>query len=176
MGITIGPADWWVASPDGIDSLAISCPEAITLPDGSRVICKAGGKAWIIAPCTTQVSEPWGNVTACGCIDNLPAGISVHSDITSENFPCLYNQLISCGFNPYDWFVPCLQLLQNPGYLCRTKWDTFGGGAGGGCYWSSTECTDTAAFRLCYYGSDARYCPADKATIQNVRAMRCVNY
>ena len=173
MGITIGPVDWWVATPYNIDDLAISCPVATTLPDGSRIICKAGGKAWIVAPSCTQVSEPWGNVTACGNIDNSPFGTSVHSDITSINFPVLYNQLISCGFNPSDWFVPCYQLLQNPGYVCRTNWDSYSTSY---LYWSSTEAgaithcacsgciTNGATFLFCKYCSSC------------VRAFRCVTY
>jgi len=171
MGVTAGPADWWIASPEAIDSLAISCPEATTLPDGSRIICKAGGKAWIVAPETTQVSEPWGNVTACGAIDNSPAGVSVHSDITSENFPCLYNQLISCGFNPTNWFVPCCQLLQNPGYVCRTNWDSFSTSPG---YWSSTENCATTAYCVGYTNGNAYY--VSKTNARCVRAFRCVTY
>lgn len=171
MGITIGPADWWVASPEAIDSLAISCPEATTLPDGSRIICKAGGKAWIVAPETTQVSEPWGNYTACGNIDNSPTGASVHSDITSENFPVLYNQLISCGFNPCDgWFVPCYQLLQNPGYVCRDNWDSFSATL----YWSSTEISATSAYFVRYLSGNA--CDCGKTFTCCVRAFRCVTY
>jgi len=171
MGVTAGPADWWVASPEAIDSLAISCPVATTLPDGSRIICKAGGKAWIVAPYCTQVGEPWGNYTACGNIDNDPAGTSVHSDITSENFPVLYNQLISCGFNPTDWFVPCYQLLQNPGYVCRTNWDSFTPC----CYWSSTECGGpTGAYDLRHTDGAAIACCKSQSFY--VRAFRCVTY
>ena len=170
MGITIGPADWWVASPEAINSLAISCPEATTLPDGSRIICKDGGTAWIVAPETTQVSEFWGNYTACGAIDNSPAGVSVHSDITNQNFPVLYNKLISCGFNPTDWFVPCLQLLQNPGYVCRTNWDSFSAA----CYWSSTEFNATDAYNV-FYNTGGVDC-GNKACSFCVRAFRCVTY
>jgi hypothetical protein len=170
MGVTAGPADWWIASPEAIDSLAISCPVATTLPDGSRIICKAGGKAWIVAPETTQVSEPWGNFTACGNIDNTPPGVSVHSDITSENFPILYAKLISCGFNPTEWFVPCYQLLQNPGYVCRTNWDSYSTS----CYWSSTECAgSTGAYDL---RQDGVAVPCCKYQSFYVRAFRCVTY
>ena len=179
MGVTAGPAEWWVASPEAIDSLAISCPVATTLPDGSRIICKSGGTAWIVAPETTQVGEPWGNFTACGSIDNSPPGASVHSDITSENFPCLYNQLISCGFNPCDWFVPCYQLLQNPGYVCRTNWDSFSGGGDpnyiGTSYWSSTEISAGQGFTQCCAYQGTNY-GVSKSSSCLVRAFRCVTY
>ena len=170
MGITIGPVDWWVATPYNIDDLAISCPVATTLPDGSRIICKAGGKAWIVAPSCTQVSEPWGNVTACGNIDNSPFGVSVHSDITSTNFPVLYSQLISCGFNPIDWFVPCCQLLQNPGYVCRNNWDSFTAAS----YWSSTEINSTRACCAGYNNGSGGN--SNKSRPCYVRAFRCVTY
>ena len=170
MGVTAGPADWWVATPDAINSLAISCPLGTTLPDRSRIICRAGGKAWIVAPETTQVSEPWGNYTACGNIDNCPSGVSVHCDITSINFPVLYNRLISCGFNPSDWFVPSLAQLQNPGYVCRTQWDTFSAEN----YWSSTEITATDACPV-YFGNGSAY-SLNKACACCVRAFRCVTY
>ncbi len=112
MGITIGPVDWWVATPDGIDSMAISCPLGTILPDKSAVICRAGGVAWIVAPATTQVIESWAggqyNTTLVGdkcCV---------------SEWSSLCSALVSAGFNPGDWFVPCYQLLQNPGYVCRT--------------------------------------------------------
>ena len=170
MGVTAGPAELWVASPEAIDSLLISCPVATTLPDGSRIICKSGGTAWIVAPETTQVCEPWGNVTACGCIDNSPAGVSVHSDITSENFPCLYNQLISCGFNPSEWFLPSLSQLQNPGFVCRTNWDSFSLSF----YWSSTEVDATRACSIRYDNGSTALC--SKTFTLRVRAFRCVTY
>ena len=169
MGVTAGPADWWVASPEAIDSLAIGCPVATTLPDDSRIICKAGGKAWIIAPCYTEVIERWGNYTACGAIDNMG---SVFCDITSTNFPVLYNRLISCGFNPSDWFVPCFQLLQNPGYVCRTNWDSVYTLT---AYWSSTEFDATQAYCVRFSLGDGG--PAgSKVSCFPVRAFRCVTY
>ena len=171
MTITSGPAEWWLPLPESINSLAISCPEGTILPDGSALICRAGGKAWIVAPETTQVGEPWGNYTACGSIDNSPAGVSVHPEITSTNFPVLYNQLISCGFNPSDWFVPCVELLQNPGYVCRTNWDSFVAAA---IYWSSTEISATSVCGVYYLDGSGN--SRGKAGTCAVRAMRCVTY
>jgi len=174
MTITSGPAEWWLPLPESINSLAISCPEGTILPDGSALICKAGGKAWIVAPETTQVGEPWGNYTACGNIDNSPAGVSVHPEITSTNFPVLYNQLISCGFNPSDWFVPCVEILQNPGYVCRTNWDSFSST----CYYhSSTERSDTFVCIVNYSnGSACSGGTKASGSITKVRAFRCVTY
>jgi hypothetical protein len=170
MTVTFGPAEWWITTNDAIDGLAISCPEGTILPDGSALICKAGGTAWIVAPVSTQVSEPWGNYTACGNIDNFLAGVSVHPEITSTNFPVLYNQLISCGFSPGDWFVPCIELLENPGYVCRTNWDSFDTT----CYWSSTEICAERACASAFGTGGPR--PCFKTGNQRVRAFRCVTY
>jgi hypothetical protein len=173
MGMYIGPQEWWLKTKESADGLALSCPEGTILPDGSALICKAGGKAWIVAPETTEVGEPWGNYTACGDIDNSPAGASVHPEITSTNFPVLCTQLVSCGFTPGDWFVPCKELLQNPGYVCRTNWDSFSANC---CYWSSSESTDVGASLVKFpsNGVIGPCCP--KNLSYRVRAMRCVTY
>ena len=162
MGVTAGPADWWIASPEAINSLIISCPEATTLPDGSRIICKAGGKAWIVAPEFTQVGSTWGYSTT----EDVP-GTEL---CRVECWPTLCSRLISCGFNPSDWFVPCYQLLQNPGYVCRTNWDSFSVTA----YWSSTEIGATNAYCVNYPngGTGSR----SKTYTHCVRAFRCVTY
>jgi hypothetical protein len=44
MGLLIGPTPWWQAN------IVSACPVGTALPDGSRIICKAGGTAWIVAP------------------------------------------------------------------------------------------------------------------------------
>ena len=160
MGVTIGPADWWAISPEGIRSLAIACPAGTTLPDGSRIICKAGGTAWIVAPNCTQVSATW-NGTTSALVGNKPCV----SDWASLN-----TALLNCGFNPSDWFVPsCAQLL-NPGYCCRTQWDTFSST----CYWSSTESSATCACGVFFIDGNTRNC--SKAVQYCVRAFRCVTY
>ena len=160
MGITIGPVDWWVASPEGIDSLAISCPVGTVLPDGSATICKAGGVAWIVAPNTTQVGATWNGTTTelvgekcCVC-----------------DWSSLCSVMVSAGFNPGDWFVPCYQLLQNPGYVCRTNWDSFSPVG----YWSSTEINGAQACCVGYTNGNA--CFSCKTYPWCVRAFRCVTY
>ena len=158
MGVTIGPADWWAISPEGIRSFAIACPVGTTLPDGSIIICKAGGTAWIVAPVSTQVSATW-NGTTSACVGPKPC---------VSDWPTLNTRLINCGFNPCDWFVPsCAQLL-NPGYCCRTQWNP------STAYWSSTECSATLACFLCF-NSGISLCNF-KTESYCVRAFRCVTY
>ena len=154
MGLLIGPTPWW-------QSLVVStAPVGSTLPDGSRLICKAGGTAWIVAPANTQVGQTWNNLgvgtLCCAC-----------------DWPTLNTGLIARGFNPSDWFVPSLSQLQNPGYVCRTQWDTFNTTI----YWTSTESNATHACVMCF---DFRYgcaIPFGKGACTNcVRAFRCVTY
>jgi hypothetical protein len=56
-------------------------------------------------------------------------------------WPALNTRLLQCGFNPCDWFVPSISQLNNPGFVCRTQWDTFASAS----YWSSTEISATNA-------------------------------
>ena len=160
MGVTAGPADWWVATPQSFSGLITSCPAGTILPDGSALICKAGGTAWIIAPFCTQVSQTWNNNTST----------VVGNKCCVCDWPTLCSQMISCGFTPSDWFVPCLAQLQNPGYVCRTQWDSFSATT----YWSSTEFTATTACRV-YFNISATL-PTAKAHVNCVRAFRCVTY
>jgi len=161
MGITIGPVDWWVATPDGIDGLAIGCPVGTVLPDCSALICRAGGVAWIVAPQSTEVSSAWAggqyNTTLVGdkcCV---------------SEWSSLCSALVSAGFNPGDWFVPSRSQLENPGYVCRTNWDSFPTSDS----WSSTEFTATCACLFRYAGSAGAN---SKTGICYVRAFRCVTY
>jgi hypothetical protein len=155
MALIIGPTQWWQ------DNLIAQCPTGTTLLDGSRIICKAGGTAWIVAPSCTQVSSSWAggqyNTTAVGdkcCICE---------------WSTLETRLINCGFNPCDWFVPSYTQLQNPGYVCRTNWDSFAAS-----YWSSTEFNATAAYFVSYSNGTAS--GGSKTGERCVRAFRCVTY
>jgi hypothetical protein len=163
MGVTIGPADWWARSAESIRPLAISCPVGTTLPDGSRIICKSGGgSAWIVAPVSTQVSQTWNGTTT----------LLVGDKCCICDWATLNTALLNNGFNPGDWFVPSLSQLCNPGYTCRTQWDTFDGGVSN--YWSSTEVNSTNACIL-YFGSGGTS-SVGKTNCGYVRAMRCVTY
>jgi hypothetical protein len=158
MGLLVGPTPWWQAS------IVSQCPEGSFLPDGSSIICKSGGTAWIVAPACTQVSSTWAggqyNSTQVGdkCCISEWSGLETH--------------LINCGFNPSDWFVPSLSQIQNPGYVCRTNWDSFY--VSSGCYWTSTEVNATCASTIRY--SDGIVLSGTKTAAIGVRAFRCVTY
>jgi hypothetical protein len=155
MGMIIGPTPWWQLS------LISTCPVGTTLPDGSRIICKAGGTAWIVAPNCTQVSSTWNGTTT----------LLVGDKCCICDWSTLNTQLLNCGFNPCDWFVPNITQLNNPGYLCRTQWGTF---ASTGFYWSSTEVSSTNACIL--YFNNGSINSNTKSDSICVRAFRCVTY
>jgi hypothetical protein len=158
MGILIGPTPWWQ------QNVITVSPVGTTLPDGSRIICKAGGTAWIVAPANTQVTQTWN-----GTVDTL-----VGTKCCVCDWSTLNTQLINCGFNPADWFVPTYTQLQNPGYVCRTQWDTFSLMR----YWSSTELNATFACMLCFNGNFGGTCQKNNCSDNTffVRAFRCVTY
>ena len=156
MGVIIGPTPWWQ------NNLLRACPVGTILPDGSALICKSGGTAWIVAPSCTQVCSQW----AGGQYNSTLVG----AKCCISEWPALNTLMLQCGFNPSDWFIPCLSILQNPGYTCRTNWDTFSSA----CYWSSTECSSTYACRVNFGngGTTGNF----KTCTDCVRAFRCVTY
>ena len=161
MGITIGPVDWWLASPQGYSGLIAGCPVGTSLPDGSKIICKAGGTAWIVAPSCTEVGQTWNNSTTT----------QVGNKCCVCDWPTLCSRMISCGFTPADWFVPTPAQLQNPGYVCRTQWDTFSTDG----YWSATEVNATNACNV-FFNSGVASSNCVKTCTFCVRAFRCVTY
>jgi hypothetical protein len=113
--------------------------------EGGFIICKSGGVNWIVAPNTSEVGRIWNSRN--------------DANTTAQ-------QVSGCT----GWFVPTRTQLQNPGYNCRTFWDSFS------CanYWSSTEYDATRACTVSLtnnFGNTLiKSCP------QCVRAFRCVTY
>ena len=168
MTIYIGPNKWWWTGDTNIPNelhyacLAKVCPVGTATRDGARLICKAGGIGWFVAPSSTQVSGQWAggqyNSTAVGnkcCI---------------SEWSTLETALTNAGFTPTDWFVPSITQLNNPGYVCRTNWDSFVAAR----YWSSTEDdATTACIQFFYVGGINTF---SKTNSFRVRAFRCVTY
>ena len=115
--------------------------------NGSRLICKSAGVGWIVAPSTTEVSRSW----YCRNDAMLEAQQFTQTCCT-------------------QWFVPTLTQLQNPGYCCRTFWDSFSPTR----YWSSTVFNATAACVVCFDSGVAG--GLNKGSYYCVRAFRCVTY
>lgn len=156
MGLIIGPTPWWQAN------IVAACPEGTTLPDGSRIISKAGGTAYIVAPCCTQVLGAW-------------AGGQYNSTLVGDKccvceWPALNNLLIQCGFNPVDWCVPSNSDLFTFGYGCRTNWDMTSSAR----YWASTEFNEFCARAMC--SNTGAIGSFTKTNCFSVRAFRKVTY
>jgi len=155
MGLIIGPTPWWQSE------IVAETPEGCALPDGSRIICKNGGVAWIVAPSCTEVGQTWNGST----------NTLVGDQCCVSSWATLCSRLISCGFNPCDWFVPSLSQLENPGYVCRTNWDSYNN-----CiYWSSTEINATCVEYI-DFNNGGSFNSCSKSCFFRVRAFRCVTY
>ena len=112
---------------------------------GGYLICRNGGVAWIVAPNTTEVSRNWY------CRNDAVTTATNCTTVTG-------------------WFVPTCGQLLNPGYSCRTYWDSYSSAY----YWSSTEFTSSIAFFVSFINGSGN--DNDKSTTNCVRAMRCVAY
>jgi hypothetical protein len=140
------------------------CPAGSTLNDGSRLICKAGGVAWFVAPPSTAINVQWAN----GQYNSTAVGDKC---CTSEwgTLSSLLSANVS-GYFATQWFVPSVAQLQNPGYTCRTNWSP------SGSYWTSSE-RDAGSANWVDMGCNAVslfYC--QKFCTKQVRAIRCVTY
>jgi hypothetical protein len=169
MTIYIGPNKWWWTGDTNLQNelhyacLAKVCPVGTATRDGARLVCKSGGIGWFVAPSSTQVTVPWAggqyNSTAVGakcCISEWTAAC---------------NALIASGIECVNcWFVPSISQLNNPGYVCRTQWDSFDAA----CYWSSTEFNATCACRQNF--TNGTLITDGKTSSNRVRAFRCVTY
>ena len=150
-GVTVNPFKLTFCSTSF--SSALGCPLLKTVGDvtdptvgGGTVICASSNVAWIVAPASSQVSRTWY------CRDD--------ANTRSQ-------QVSGCT----GWFVPTISQLQNPGYICRTYWDSFSSAT----YWSSTSTSTgcawatnfSAGFSFGSYGKNGTLC---------VRSFRCVTY
>jgi hypothetical protein len=127
------------------DFTTVDVPPLGDAYEGGFLICCSGSVYWIVAPNTSEVSRTW----------------YLRNDANTRA-----QQVSGCT----GWFVPTRPQLQNPGYTCRTFWDSFSSTG----YWSSTEGTATAACIVCFTNGLA-IC-RDKASTYCVRAFRCVTY
>jgi hypothetical protein len=141
MGLIIGPSKSHSSFASYIGNVALGS----TFQCG-RVICKNGGIAWIVAPSCSEVSRTW----------------HLRNDAVTT--------ALACTAGATGWFVPTLSQLQNPGYTCRTFWDSFSSAR----YWSSTENSATTACRVFFTTGNSS--PSLKTSTYCVRAFRCVTY
>jgi hypothetical protein len=149
MSIIGGNTSFWLEGPENrLKYFGQRCPLGALIPQlsNSTIICKNGGIAWLVAPISTEVSRTW----YCR-EDAVTRAIAVTSVTTG-------------------WFVPCIGQLQNPGYLCRSYWDSYSSTF----YWSSTSFSSSCACRMSF-NSGGTFNGSNPCTYC-VRAFRCVTY
>jgi hypothetical protein len=125
---------------------------------GGRLVCNSSGVLWIVALNSSEVTRNWYS----------------RNDANTRA-----QQVSGCT----GWFVPTRTQLQNPGYACRTYWDSYG--AAGHVYWSSTEhigshndavwCDEAGIVRFGNVSGGLSGGRNKNCTLP-VRAFRCVTY
>ena len=112
---------------------------------GGYLICCSSNNYWIVAPSSTEVSRDWHNR---------------NDAITTANANA------ACG----DWFIPSCAQLQNPGYQCRTYWDSYSPRY----YSNSLDGNGSGTYTMNFvHGHTAN---VTKVHSYCVRAFRCVSY
>ena len=113
--------------------------------EGGYLICCSSSVYWIVASSSAEVSRSW---------------------YQRNNAATRAQQVSGCS----GWFVPDWRQLHNPGYECRTNWDSI-------CnawYWSDDSFNSYSA--LAEYMGSAQITNLHKTDIRCVRAFRCVTY
>ena len=112
---------------------------------GGFLICKATSVGWIVAPRVTEVSRTWYLINDADTRAQAVTGCT-------------------------GWFVPTLGQLNNPGYTCRTFWNSHSA-----CiYWSSTALNATVSCAVNFTNGGPGYLPNSNTLC--VRSFRCVAY
>ena len=117
--------------------------------EGGFLICQSGGTNWIVSSYTAEVSRNW----------------------YSRNDAATRAQQVSgCT----GWFVPSISQYQNPGFTCRTYWDSYTLAN----YWTPTEFSGTNA---CFFNMSSGNPGGSafnnyKSDANCVRAFRTVSY
>ena len=142
--IIVGPTNW---QPQAAEEYRV---QVSSLGDqmirGGYLICRTGGSvAWIVAPASSEVGRTWY------CINDA---VTTATNCTSVT----------------GWFVPTCGQLQNPGYCCRTYWDS----CSSTFYWSSTQ--NGSGYGWTVRFTDGLTSGNFKVNTNCVRAFRCVIY
>ena len=125
--------------------------------EGGYLICCSSGNLWIVAPSGTEVQRKNWNCRTHG--------------VTTANANA------ACG----DWFIPSCAQLKNPGYQCKTYWDSCQMSANAR-YWSDTPYPGipTSAIWVRFWDGHvegaAKNPPPGATGDFYARAFRCVSY
>ena len=114
---------------------------------GGNVICASSNVYWISAPASSEVTRNWYD----------------RNDAVTRA-----QQVSSCS----GWFIPNINSLQNPGYTCRTYWESHSYSR----YFSDTERPGDARYACIVNFDSGSSTFTFKSTTSCIRAFRCVSY
>lgn len=117
---------------------------------GFYICCGPSTQKWFVAPDTTEVCRTW-HCRAC-TLDDAQAATGLS-----------------------DWFIPTCDQLYNPGWVCRTYWDSYKS-TGDTTYWSDTERNASHANTVGYENGSADtggFYGNPKNCNRHQRAFRC---
>ena len=115
--------------------------------EGGYLICCSSSTLWIVSCSQYEVTRQWFE----------------RNDASSRA------TLSGCS----GWFIPTCAQLKNPGYQCRTHWDSYCTNRG---YWSNTCCAFGSNSACAINFNTGTNCHATRGTILSVRAFRTVAY
>jgi len=124
----------------------VAIPPLGSAHEGGYLICCSGGNLWIVAPSSAEVRAGW------------------HERSTSN---ACAEQVSGC----FGWFIPSRPQLQNPGWQCRTYWDSYSQTY----YWANTTAHQyNKAWRVHMDTqlTNTHHKPMDF----KIRSFRCVSY
>ena len=113
---------------------------------GGYLICCSSNNLWIVAPSSSEVTRNW---------------------FSRNDSNTRAQQVSGCT----GWFVPSCSQLLNPGYQCRTHYDSYSIAN----YWSNTDVGPGSAYNTYWGNGFTDWSPKDTSTYR-VRSFRCVSY
>ena len=114
--------------------------------EGGYLICQAGGTRWVVAPSSAQVARSWYSRGDSNTLSQSVTGCT-------------------------GWFIPsCVQLL-NPGYACRTYWDSYNSSL----YWANNALVDDR-FAWAIHMGNGNDNGWWKSNAEQIRSFRCITY
>jgi len=137
-------------STHSFTTLALNLGDAF---GGGYLICASGGTRWVVSPSSATVIRNW----------------YIRSDSNTRA-----QEVSGCT----GWFVPSSGQLQNPGFVCRTYWDSVSS-SDAYRHWSNTQAPnpDSAGFRGVNISMSSNCCGYnDKASNFPIRSFRTVSY
>ena len=123
-------------------------PELGDAHEGGYLICCSSNNYWIVAPSSSEVQRTW---------------------FSRNDSNARAQQVSGCS----GWFVPSCAQLKNPGYNCRTYWDSY---TYNGRYWSNSANPNPQYAYMVGFHSSMNAFFDGSTSVERIRSFRCVSY